>query len=770
MMRAARVWDTSHSDTVIAAQLVPHAKGALILMQNQNRTSSALLAVTAALALAGAGARAADPIRVVINGTPLAFAHTPPMQVKGSTLVPMRDIFEALGATVKFDKASQTVYGQKGATAIILPLGALTATVSGQPHTLPQPAQLVAGTTLVPLRFISEALGASVGWDPATSTVTIQTVDPHLATLPAPPGGDNSVVTGQVTGIYTNTTPTQLTLRVGGKNTVVPLAASTIILRSMAGQPAVEAPLSAVKPGDQVTVQRGDSGVATIVTATFGEVAGTIVGIGRLANGNSAITLDSGRVVELTPDAPVTFGGLAVALRDLKPAEKVVIRTNPANNLGYGVAVATAATPNPAPPGEAPAPANPLPPGAASVEMTSFTTDATKPLRAGDTLTATLAGTPGGKATFSIPGVAEDLAMKETSPGVYVGTYTVTKSANAPRASVLGKLTAGGVTGPLIQAPGTLIIDTQPPKITDFGPARDATVETEHPLIYATFSHPAGVEVDPTATKITLDGKDVTGDAAVTASLFTYKPADALASGGHTVSVTVADRAGNAATQSWGFKVSTSKVVQSFTTNEPSGHAVGAGATVVFTLKAQPGGKATAGVGSLAKTIPLRETDAGVYVGEYTVKAGDSVQDAPVTARYEARDGTVVTTSLASGLTIAAGPPPAPKIVSPTDAAYVDAAQPLVVKGRAAPGSAVRIVVSYESKVLGGLLPVSGQSATKDVVADKNGDWTADALSLKVRSLLFGGSRDTVFTITATELDAAGSPASEDAKVTVRPG
>jgi len=517
-------------------------------------------------------------------------------------------------------------------------------------------------------------------------------------------------------------------------------------------------------------VQRGDDGVATIITATFGEVKGTIVGIGKLASGNSAITLDSGRVVELTPDAPVTFGGLPVALSDLKTAEKVVIRTNPANSLGYGVAVVTASNQNPTPPGEAPGTDGPLPAGASSVEVTSFTTDASKPLRAGDTLTATLAGTPGGKASFSIPGVAEDIAMRETSPGVYTGTYTVTKTANAPRASVLGKLVAAGVTSPLVQAPGTLALDTQPPRVTDFGPSNNATVETEHPLIYATFSHSGGVEVNPGATKILLDGKDVTGDAAVTASLFTYKPADALAGGGHTVAVTVADVAGNAVTQSWGFKVSTSKVVQSFTTNEPSGKAVGAGATVVFTLRATPGGKVTAGVGSLAKAIPLRETDPGVYVGEYTVKAGDSIENAPVTARYEARDGTVVTTSLASGLTIAAGPPPAPKIVSPADAEYVDANQPLTVKGRASAGSTVRVVVSYESKVLGGILPVNGQSATKDVITDKNGDWTAEALSLKVRSLLFGGSRDTVFTITATELDVSGNPASSEAKVTVRPG
>ncbi len=736
----------------------------------QRQKPSLFLVAVVPLILAGGSALAADPIQVVLNGRSLTFAHTPPMQIKGSTLVPMRDIFEALGATVKFDKASQTVYGQKGATAIILPLGALEATVNGQPHTLPQPAQLINGTTLVPLRFISESLGASVSWTPATSTVTIQTVDQHIGSLPTPPGNKSGVVTGQVTGIYTNTTPTQITLRVGGENTVVPLSVSTIILRSSTGQPATEVPLKEIKSGDQVTIQRGNDGVATILTATFGEVKGTIVGIGKLASGNSAITLDSGRVVELTPGAPITFEGRAVDLSDLKNYERVVIRTNPANNLGYGVAVVTATTPNPTPPGQAPAQANALPAGSeTAVEVTSFTTNTTKPLRAGDTLTTTLEGTPGGKASFSIPGVAEDIVMKETSPGVYEGVYTVVKSAEAARASVLGKLVAHGVTSPLIQAPGTLIIDSQPPRITDFGPARDVTVESQHPLIYATLTDGNGVGVDPNAMKITLDGKDVTGEAAVTGSLFTYKPNEALESGGHTVSFTFADKAGNAATANWGFKVSTSKIVQGFKTNEPLGKSVGAGGTVVFTLNAQPGGKATASIGNLAKTIPMRETDPGVYVGEYTIRAGDSVNNAPVTARFVARDGTAVTTNLAAGLTIAAGPPPAPKIFSPADAGYVDAGQPLTVRGKAAPGSTVRVTVSYDSKALGGILPVTGQSATKDVTADKNGEWTAEDLSLKVRSLLFGGTRDTVFTITATELDAGGNPNSDIGKVTVRP-
>ena len=92
-----------------------------------------------------------------------------------------------------------------------------------------------------------------------------------------------------------------------------------------------------------------------------------------------------------------------MSLSDIKPYEKVVIRTNPANNMGFGVAVATAANPNPTPPEPSRPRSGPPPPplpGATSVEVTSFTQDATKPLKAGDTLTATLNGTPGGKASF----------------------------------------------------------------------------------------------------------------------------------------------------------------------------------------------------------------------------------------------------------------------------------------------------------------------------------------------------------------------------------
>lgn len=745
-------------------------------MNNLHKLSPNALLGVSLLLLAAPNARAQAPISVDLNGRTLTFTGTQPTQIKGSTLVPMRGIFEALGASVRFDSATQTVFGQRGQTSIVLPLGALTATVDGKPTALPQPAQLINGTTLVPLRFISEALGADVRWVPSTRTVQIQTIDPHLTTLPAPPPptNDAGMISGQVTGVYTNTTPTQITLRIGGQNTVVPLSAATILLRSETGQPATQIGIKDISPGDQVSVQRNADGTASIITATYGQVKGKIVGIGKLANGNTALTLDSGRVVELAANAPITFDGRKVGIGDVKPYESVVIRTNPENSLGYGAAVVTADAPNPTPPGAGNVPPAQNPAGgvldgtSVSVEVTSFVTNADKPLRAGDVLIANLAGSPSGKADFSIPGVADTIPMNEISPGIYEGRYTIPKNVSASNAAVLGRLVRAGVTSALIQAPNRLTLDSQPPKITDFGPAQGATVESQHPLIYATLSDGTGTGVSPNATKILVDGKDLTADASLTPSLFTLKPAEALASGPHTVSVSVADVAGNVQTANWSFKVSTGNIVRSFTTNEPAGQTVGAGSTIVFTLNAQPGGKATAAVGGLQKDIALTENNPGVYTGEYTVKAGDSTTDAPVSARFVARDGTVVTSNLANNLSVTAGPPPAPQILDPKDSASINANAPLTVRGKATPGSTVRVTVSYDSKALGGILPVRGQSATKDVTATKDGDWTAEDLSLKVQSL-FGANRDTVFTITATRLDSSGNPASDAATITVRP-
>ena len=113
---------------------------------------------------------AAQPVTVIVNGQTMNFSQ-PPIERAGRVFVPLRGIFEQLGASVVYSN------GQINATArgrsVSLNIGSTQATVAGQPATLDVAPFIVGSTTFVPLRFISQALGASVNWNDSTSTVTI---------------------------------------------------------------------------------------------------------------------------------------------------------------------------------------------------------------------------------------------------------------------------------------------------------------------------------------------------------------------------------------------------------------------------------------------------------------------------------------------------------------------------------------------------------------------------------------------------------------------
>jgi competence ComEA-like helix-hairpin-helix protein len=110
--------------------------------------------------------------KVFVDGAALTF-QVPPRVEQGTTLVPLRGIFESLGATVVWDGATQTVKASKADTQIQLKIGSTTAYRNGQAVTLAVPGKVINGSTLVPLRFVSEALGADVKWDGPTQTITI---------------------------------------------------------------------------------------------------------------------------------------------------------------------------------------------------------------------------------------------------------------------------------------------------------------------------------------------------------------------------------------------------------------------------------------------------------------------------------------------------------------------------------------------------------------------------------------------------------------------
>jgi ankyrin repeat protein len=100
-----------------------------------------------------------------------------PLVIQGTTMVPLRGIFETLGATVQWDKKTQTITAKKETTTVILKIGDKTAKVNSGNVQLLQPAQIINGSTLVPLRFIGESLGALVEYSPKTKKINIISKD-----------------------------------------------------------------------------------------------------------------------------------------------------------------------------------------------------------------------------------------------------------------------------------------------------------------------------------------------------------------------------------------------------------------------------------------------------------------------------------------------------------------------------------------------------------------------------------------------------------------
>lgn len=116
----------------------------------------------------------------------MQFTGVQPQVVNGRVLIPSRGVLEQMGAYVGWDAATRAVIAQRGDKDVSLPIGSRTATVNGQLVTLDVPAMIISGTTMVPLRFLSEALGAGVVWDNATRTVAITTAGTTPTPTPTP--------------------------------------------------------------------------------------------------------------------------------------------------------------------------------------------------------------------------------------------------------------------------------------------------------------------------------------------------------------------------------------------------------------------------------------------------------------------------------------------------------------------------------------------------------------------------------------------------------
>lgn len=231
---------------------------------------------TIALALATTGAaqiaQAADmSTRVRVNGRMLT-TNVAPIQMNGRTLVPMRAIFEALGATVQYNAATRGIMAMRGTTNIGLSIGSRTATVNNQTVMLEQSPLVMRRATLVPLRFVSEALGARVNWNARTRVANIMSGSGSMAAMPS--------AGSQVAGVRTISVP---------RGAVVPVTLDTQL--------------------SSETARRGETFTASITSEQAGDSefpAGTKVeGVVREAtarNGENPGVLDLDFRTVVTPD------------------------------------------------------------------------------------------------------------------------------------------------------------------------------------------------------------------------------------------------------------------------------------------------------------------------------------------------------------------------------------------------------------------------------------------------------------------------------------
>jgi hypothetical protein len=141
-----------------------------------SRVINGMLALLAGLLLTAQPAGAAA-FSVLVNGQSIALTQ-PVTERGGRVFVPLRSIFESLGAGVAYDNG--TINASAGDKTVQVKIGSNQAIVNGQQTYLDAAPYIVGATTMVPLRFVSEALGAVVDYNTNTGAINIAAAKPPI--------------------------------------------------------------------------------------------------------------------------------------------------------------------------------------------------------------------------------------------------------------------------------------------------------------------------------------------------------------------------------------------------------------------------------------------------------------------------------------------------------------------------------------------------------------------------------------------------------------
>jgi len=116
-------------------------------------------------------------VSVTVDGNKVVFPDAKPfIDENGRTLIPVRFVTEDLGATVEWNAQDREVYITKDGVNIMIRIGQEMILVNGRTKAMDTKAIIKEDRTYVPIRYVAEELGATVGWDASTRTVIITTV------------------------------------------------------------------------------------------------------------------------------------------------------------------------------------------------------------------------------------------------------------------------------------------------------------------------------------------------------------------------------------------------------------------------------------------------------------------------------------------------------------------------------------------------------------------------------------------------------------------
>lgn len=780
----------------------PHSQ---TFWKSRTRSLLALGASTLALVLPVL----AQNISVFVDGRPVSFSGVRPEVQNGRVLVPMADVFRALGAIVDYDGPTRTINAQRGETHLRLTLGSSVAYINEVPVRLEVPAMTKLGRTLVPLRFAGEAFNAQVnysngiinitapplgGVNPLPNPTPVPTPRPTPVPIPDPvvvnPPVNDQTISGSVVR-FDNVTRT-IIVRADGRNQSFEIARNAVVERHpVLTSSTVDNPrygtmtrlnLAAIQVGEAVKLELDDAGRVTHLTAMPQVTVARI----RSAAGNRLV-LDDGRNTPVTIGPQVRFinaQGREVSTSDLQQGDQVVLFISPDTRRIYQVSASpldvASANGRPVddvylPGGDDDDDTNPNNANAPKIDLVSH--NARGALRAGARLMITVKGTPGLRGTVDISPRAEGIALREQAnrPGEYIVNYIVKDNDDVLNGRITAHLMGRDNQEVTEQSLDELTIDTTPPVVNSTDPSDRAIVDVAQPNITIVADDLGGSGLAPSTITFTNKGQDIDVPATVTRRGLRAVAPRGL-SGRVDVRAEVRDEAGNSTVETFYFTVRGTGTGGAAGTEDDFGaitsiyhnanRVLQTGDKLTVNMNAQTGGRASFDLidqdnRTIAAGLTMIENDPGRYTGTYTILRNAVAGELRVVGRFRDANGQLTTKEATTTVEVVGGNDVAEvTITSPTE--NDRATETIVVRGTGTPGAIVEVNVT----ALGTQFYVfeyREELGATQVRVNRNGTWQTGTITLP-RPNKVTGLR---YEISAAQTDNAGR-ASDPVKVSVR--